>query len=240
MTQTSTAADDSLAASPDRLHSLTNIKLVVFDLDGTLIDAFEDIAQAANHIRDRNGLPSLSVDDVKQHVGYGARRLIEGILPPCSRAMIDENHRCLVEYYSQNPGKKTKLYPGAFDLLRQLRERGIDVAIASNKPHPVTCQVVELMGLSPFVNHVRGDTDGLSRKPAPDMLNGIMADARCEAQHTVMVGDTEVDLQFARNAGVAAISVTYGQRSREYLQPLQPDFIIDSLGELLALIAVAS
>ena len=83
--------------------TLSKIKLVVFDLDGTLVDAFEDITDAANYIRQLNGLPDLVVDDVKQHVGYGAHRLIEGILPGASAEAVEENHRRLVQFRVDRP-----------------------------------------------------------------------------------------------------------------------------------------
>lgn len=209
--------------------------LVIFDLDGTLIDAFADIALAANHVRERNDLPFLSIAEVKQHVGHGARYLVEGVLGTTETAVIDENLAALVEFYKGMKDSQAEVYDGVLETLEQLQAQGVCTAVASNKPHPVALQVVAQLGLAPFLDFVRGETPDVRRKPAPDALLRVMADAGVGAEDTLMVGDTEMDIAAARAAGVRVAAVTYGQHGTARLSAATPDYLLSKMPELLAI-----
>lgn len=213
-----------------------DIRLVVFDLDGTLVDAFEDIAAAANYIRQLNAMPLLSVDEVKRHVGHGARELVRRVLGIADEALIESNLQSLVNFYSTHPSGTTTLYPGVHVTLDSLRRRGIQTAVASNKPDPVTSQVLVNLGVRDKLDHAAGERPGTPRKPAPDMLHRVMSAAGVSPEQTLMVGDSDVDIAFARAAGAGVISVTYGQYDSEYLQRHEPDAFIDRLEDLLPLL----
>lgn len=209
-------------------------RLIIFDLDGTLIDAFEDIALAANFVRRRNNLSVLTVNDVKQHVGHGARHLVEGVLGPAATVkLVDENLRALVGFYEELKESRATVYNGVLDTLRHLRTRDIYTAVASNKPHTVTLRVVAHLGLDKHFDVVRGEAAEIRRKPAPDVLLRIMDDVKCSTGETLMVGDTEIDIKAARAAGVQVAAVTYGQHSADYLSNHKPDYMLEKMPDLL-------
>lgn len=210
--------------------------LVIFDLDGTLIDAFDDIARAANFVRTRNGLSELSVAEVKLHVGHGARYLVEGVLGTKDQPTIDENLAALVTYYENLEESRAKIYEGVVDTLNHLRASLVRTAVASNKPHTVTVRVVEQLGLKPLFDFIRGETPEIKRKPAPDVLQRIMQDAGIPPQRTLMVGDTEIDIETARAAGVRVAAVSYGQHDAERLSRAMPDFMLHKMTDLLQVI----
>lgn len=210
--------------------------LVIFDLDGTLIDAFEDIARAANFVRTRNRLPELSVAEVKLHVGHGARYLVEGVLGTKDQPTIDENLAALVTYYENLEESRAKIYEGVMETLSHLRGNLVRTAVASNKPHTVAVRVIEHLGLKPQFDFVRGETAEIKRKPAPDVLLRIMQDAGIPAQRTLMVGDTEIDIEAARAAGVRVAAVSYGQHDAERLSKAMPDFMLHKMVDLLQVI----
>ncbi len=210
--------------------------LVIFDLDGTLIDAFEDIALAANFVRSRNNLPDLSVDEVKVHVGHGARYLVEGVLASTEVALIDENLEALVGFYESLNESKARVYDGVVETLERLRAASVRTAVASNKPHSVTIKVVEKLGLTPYFDIIRGEGNGIPRKPAPDLLHRIMKDAGVPPQRTLMVGDSEIDIECAKAADIRVAVVSYGQHSAERLNKSTPDFMLHSMQELLTII----
>jgi phosphoglycolate phosphatase len=212
---------------------MNSIQLVIFDLDGTLIDAFEDIAMAANFIRSRNGLADLPVSEVKLHVGHGARHLVEGVLGSTESIFIDENLAALVRFYENLTESRARIYDGVVETLKHLRAGLVRTAVASNKPHSVTVRVLDQLGLAEHFDFIRGETAEIRRKPAPDVLLQIMADAGVSPQRTLMVGDTEIDIEAARAAGVRIAVVSYGQHSAERLQKSMPDYMLHSMPELL-------
>lgn len=217
-------------------HAVARFKLVIFDLDGTLIDAFEDIAMAANFVRKRSNLPPLTIAEVKEHVGHGARQLVEGVLGSTDIAIIDDNLNALVTFYEELEKSSAVIYDGVVPVLQTLRQQGIYTAVASNKPHTVTIRVMDYLGLAPHVDVVRGETAEIRRKPAPDVLLRTMEDVGCRPEETLMVGDTDIDIRAAQAAGVKVAAVTYGQYSADYLQKWNPDYILTSMSELLPIV----
>lgn len=210
--------------------------LVIFDLDGTLVDAFEDIALAANFVRERNAMAELSVDEVKLHVGHGARALVEGVLGTANTVVVDENLQALVGFYESLTESRARIYDGVIEVLERLKADSVRTAIASNKPHTVTVKVVRELGLEKYFDFVQGQTDEIRRKPAPDVLHKIMLDAGVPNQRTLMVGDSEIDIDAAQAAGVRIAAVTYGQHSAERLAKRLPDFVLNEMTDLLKVI----
>ncbi len=212
-------------------------RLIVFDLDGTLVDAFADIAAAVNHMLALDGLPPRSVEEVKLHVGRGVRMLIAGVLATQDEAIIEEKVKVLTEYYRQYPVRESKLYPGIPELLEFLDKAGVRLAVASNKPDALTQYLLKHFGVAERFDWILGQSDAFPRKPHPAILQHLMNLAQAAPHETVVVGDGPTDVEFARAAGVPVVCVTYGQCSREELEPCAPDAIVDSVAALQTCLA---
>lgn len=211
------------------------IKLAVFDLDGTLIDAFQDIADAANHILRLNGRPELSADEVKQFVGKGARVLVQGILGTEDPAIVEPNYRELVKYYESAKETRATFYPGILEAVAALREAGVRTAVISNKPDPVTQKVMVVLGAAQHFDFIHGESPRFPRKPAPEAMLHVMEEAGVGREETIMVGDSAVDAEFARAAGVRMIGVPWGQTPPDALRAAGAERVITRAEELVEL-----
>ncbi|MGB9691680.1 MAG: HAD family hydrolase [Candidatus Sumerlaeaceae bacterium] len=216
------------------------LKLVVFDLDGTLVDAFADIAAAVNHMLALDGQPPRTVEEVKKHVGRGVRRLVAGVLGTEDETVLNEKVQVLTDYYRRYPVRETSLYDGVAEALDQLDKAGLRLAVASNKPDALTRYILEHFGVAEHFDWIVGQSDAFPRKPAPDILHHLMANAEAQPNETVLVGDSETDIEFAHNAGVRVVCATYGQRTRDELLALGPDAMVDSMHEFVARLAEGS
>lgn len=212
------------------------IKLAVFDLDGTLIDAFQDIADAANYILRSNGRPELSVEEVKQFVGKGARVLVQGILGTDDPAVIEPNYQKLVRYYESAEETRATFYPGILEAVDTLRASGVRTAVISNKPDSVTKKVMEVMGAREKFDYIHGESPRFPRKPAPDAMWHVMEEAGVKPEETIMVGDTAVDLEFARASGVRMIAVPWGQTTAEQFREIGVETVISRAEDLVELV----
>lgn len=194
-------------------------KAVIFDLDGTLLDTLDDLWNAVNHTMELFGYPKRTREEVRSFVGNGVDRLIElsipgGIEDPNREAAIREYRA----YYNAHSEVKTGLYSGVSELVSKLRVAGIGVAVASNKPHIATVKLCE--GYFPEIAVVCGEreADGIRRKPQPDMVLWAAHELGFDVKDCVYVGDSEVDLKTAKNAGMDCISVLWGFRDRDVLE----------------------
>jgi len=209
------------------------IRLIVFDLDGTLVDAFADLAAAVNHMLALDGLPPRSVEEVKRHVGRGIRMLVAGILGTSDEALLDEKTRIFADFYARNAVRETHLYDGVAQALARLDVPGRFLAVASNKPDALTRTILEQLGVAKHFDWIIGQSDAFPRKPDPAILRHLMAQAGAAPPETLVVGDTPIDIEFARAAGARVAAVTWGQCTRDDLVPLHPDAIVDSIAQLV-------
>lgn len=212
------------------------IKLVAFDLDGTLVDAFGDITAAANVLMEHLERPTLTVDQVKLHVGHGVNELLSGILATHDPELLATGLKVFTDYYTENATTHATVYDGVRETLEALRQRGIRTAVASNKPHALTQRVVEQVGLAPLFDDVFGQTDQFPRKPAPDLLFHLMQAAGTQPETTLYVGDSSTDVAFALAAGVACVVVAQGTDTRAQLEATKATAIIDNMSELIPLL----
>ena len=200
-------------------------KLVIFDLDGTLLDTMEDIAGACNHALEACGCPARRLDEYNMLVGRGIFNLFREALPEEMRSeeMVDMMHRHFVPYYNEHICDRTRPYPGIYEMLDRLADNGISFAVASNKYQEGTETLLKrLFGKYRFVS-ILGQRDGKPIKPDPQIVREAMgAMEGLGTDEVVYCGDSDVDMQTGINAGVRTIGVTWGFRTREELASYSP------------------
>ena len=210
-------------------------QLVIFDLDGTMLNTIADIAMATNHALSAFGYPTHSEEKIKSFVGNGVSKLLERALPEDKRT--EENiallREAFTEYYDKHNADLSTPYPGIASLLSQLQENGVLLAVASNKYQSATEKLVAhyFPGID-FVC-VLGQRTGIPVKPSPDIVHEIMATANVYRKDTIYVGDSGVDMQTANNAGINAVAVSWGFRPRQELETYCPFAIIDKAEDLI-------
>ena len=203
----------------------------LFDMDGTLLDTLADLTAAVNHTLARYGYPRRTIEQVRKGLGNGAVKLMAAMLPQGEEspgfADIMRDYRA---WYQAHACVETCPYPGVPEMLKRLRQRGCKVAIVSNKPHGAACELAERFfpGVPTF-----GERPETPRKPAPDMVFHALAALGAGKENAVYVGDSEVDVQTARNAGLPVIGVAWGFRGREALAAAGAETIVDTAAELL-------
>ena len=189
---------------------------IIFDLDGTLLDTLEDLADATNHIMEQFGFPKRTVEEVRKFVGNGAMRLIVQAIPEdASPEIAEEAFHAFQRYYRANCQHKTRPYEGISQMLEQLRAEGYPVAIVSNKPDAAVQPLRDqyFPGL-----YAQGEQPGCPRKPAPEMVFRAAEALGVAPEHCIYVGDSEVDVLTAKNAGMECISVLWGFRDEETIR----------------------
>jgi len=226
----------------------SGIKLVVFDLDGTLVDAFADIAAAVNYSLGKNfGAAPISTPEVMRYVGHGGRHLVQSLLlngfgpagtkpQDYTEADFDRAFADWRAYYLEHPADLARPYDGVVEALQALHQRGIRQAVLSNKSDDLIKLIVQNLGLEPYLDWVQGEAVGQPRKPDPKLLWQVMERFGASAGETLMVGDGVADMQVAANAGVAAVGVTYGVSSADEIRNLGARVVLDSLAGLNDLI----
>lgn len=195
-------------------------KLILFDLDGTLLNTIEDLGEAVNYALALEGLPQHKMDKFPAMVGRGIRNLVKSAMPEEHRADDAYVDKCLSifkEYYSNHIDVHTRPYPGMPGLLRDLNDRGIKLAVLSNKfQEGAEVLVNEFFGDIPFVC-VLGNREGCPLKPDPAVVDEVLARSGMQKHDTVLVGDSIPDMLTAQNAGIDALAVTWGYCSADEL-----------------------
>ncbi len=211
-------------------------KAIVFDLDGTLTDTLEDLLISTNHALSACGMPERTYQEVRSFVGNGVRLLIERAVP--DGTPVEEVDRCFgifKEHYMVHCQDHTGLYPGVAEMLEQLHAAGFLLAIVSNKLQAGVDELYETF----FRQTVRvaiGERPGMACKPAPDMVELALKELGVSRSDAVYVGDSDVDLQTARNSGLPCISVLWGFRDRDFLQAEGAQVMIEKPEEIMDLV----
>ena len=216
------------------------IKLAIFDLDGTLLDTLEDIADACNHALSACGFPSRNLNEYRKFVGRGIMNLFRSALPEEHRndETVNRMRDAFVPYYNEHKDDKTCPYPGTEELLDALTANGIRLAVASNKYQKATEELVRKHFSRYDFACILGQRDGKPIKPDA----GIIIDtiASCDGilpEEVVYCGDSDVDMQTGQNAGVKTIGVTWGFRSREELAAYGPALLADEQMQIFSYLA---
>lgn len=202
---------------------------VVFDLDGTLIDGYDAIADALAHAMKELGLEPLAAGRVREMVGHGIERLLARAV---GAEQAPEGVRLFRERYPHVAVEKSRLMPGVPEVLAQLAGRGHPMAVASNKPEPFSRKILEACGVVRYFAALAGPDGVTPTKPDPAMLLRLMAAVGAGPGETLVVGDMEVDSEFARAAGCRVALVATGSRTREDLLGVDADALLGSLSQL--------
>lgn len=209
-------------------------KLVIFDLDGTLVDSLCDLGNACNEALERYGFPTHEIEKYRYFVGDGIVKLIERILPEDARNEKNaaDMKAAFDEIYGKNYNKLTKPYEGITELVDELEKMGVLTAVASNKPDEFTKKIVAEMFGGRF-SYVSGKKDGVPKKPDPAIAVHIMDKLGVTAEETLFAGDSSVDMKTAANAGCDSIGCTWGFRTIEELKENNAVYIAHKPSDIL-------
>ncbi|MDP2884199.1 MAG: HAD-IA family hydrolase [Ignavibacteria bacterium] len=211
---------------------ITNI---IFDLDGTLVDSKRDIAGAQLWVLHQLGVDSYQLEDIYPLIGKPLTETFATLLPPALHHRIAEAAELYKTYYPPRALETTTLFPNVRETLDALRTRGIRLATATTKLTPGTRRVLTHFGIDGYFDQIQG-SDNIPFKPDPFIINKILEDQLWGRTETLMVGDTDNDIHAGKRAGIPTCGVTYGSLSKEQIRQHKPDFIIDSIPELLSLL----
>ena len=207
---------------------------VIFDLDGTLMDTLEDLADATNWVCEQHGWPTHPLEAYKYFVGNGASKLLERAIPKEVEWTQELHTQVLEEFtlrYTAHKADKTRVYPGMPELLKRLREEGIPTAVLTNKPHGAAVPVVEQY-LPGLLTTVQGALPDMPTKPDPTLLHRLMEGIGAKPETTLFVGDSNVDIRTAKNGGLTSCGVLWGFRTREELLGEGADHLASTADEL--------
>ena len=207
---------------------------IIFDLDGTLLNTIEDLADSVNYALSRAGCPGRTLTEIRSLVGNGAGHLLELCLPGGKNN--PQYDQCLLDfrqYYSANMKNKTLPYPAIMELVQQLSQEDYKMAVVSNKFDPAVKALI-CYYFGDYIKVAIGESENTARKPAPDSVFKALAELGSSADKAIYVGDSEVDIKTAKNAGLVGVSVTWGFKGREFLEANGAKYIIDKPEELLS------
>ena len=210
-------------------------KAVIFDLDGTLLDTLDDLKNSVNAALTDSGFPPRTTDEVRRFVGNGLAKLIERAVPAGTDASARSAVLALTrQYYKAKCRECTRPYDGIPEMLRFLHEKGLRLAVLSNKPD---AQVKTLCGefFGGLITEAAGQREGVPLKPAPDALLAACEALGCSPAEVVYAGDSDVDIQTARNAGIPCISVLWGFRDRLFLEQAGGTVFVQTPAEMIHL-----
>jgi phosphoglycolate phosphatase len=208
--------------------------VLIFDLDGTLVDSKKDLTASVNHIRQKFDLPILTEDEIARFIGDGALMVIRRALADyATEANVQAGLQMFLSYYRAHMLDSTGLYPGVRETLDRLSD--CKLAVLTNKPVHFSCAMLNGLGIYDRFAAVYGGNSFDHKKPDPVGIYKILSDTKGQREKTWMIGDSAVDVLTGRNAGVRTIGVTYGYAASTFEQ-MQPDFLIDDFPELCAVI----
>lgn len=212
-------------------------KTVIFDMDGTVLDTLEDLTDTVNYALGKFDLPLRSLEEVRMFLGNGIKALMQSVVPDGEKnPLYSQVFDAFKDYYKEHCNDKTHAYEGIPELMELLNKEGIKMAIVSNKVQSAVTDLNEryFKGLTEVAI---GETHGIARKPAPDMVFKAMEILGADAETTVYVGDSEVDYNTAKNSGLDCISVLWGFRTKEFLEKIGATTFAEKPMDIFALIS---
>ena len=211
--------------------------LIIFDLDGTLLNTLDDLASAANYALTACGFPARSVEECRQFVGKGVTKLLERALPEgaANEQTVARMREAFFTHYDEHLADQTLPYAGIQKLLSDLQSRHMQLAVCSNKYQRATSRLIAHFFPTIHFAAVQGQVEGIPVKPHPQMVHEILRAAQVTCENCLYVGDSDVDMQTAQNAGIKACAVTWGFRSQEVLAAYHPSHFVDEPAQILLL-----
>lgn len=190
----------------------------IFDLDGTLLNTLDDLAASVNYALHTHGMPERTLDEIRSFVGNGVRLLMERAIPNgVDNPRFDEAFATFRQYYMEHSLDQTRPYEGIPEMIHALKQRGCRLAVVSNKFYAATQELIRHFFPEIAVAIGEHEAEGIRKKPAPDTVFEALRQLGVDKENAVYVGDSDVDLQTARNSGLPCISVLWGFRDRDFL-----------------------
>jgi phosphoglycolate phosphatase len=213
-----------------------SIQLLLFDLDGTLVDTIRDITNALNYALNSIGIKKLTIDETKQFVGEGLTKLIEKVLGEEKKELREAVTNTFLEFYTDHLIDYSPVYPHVKETLERLVK--YKKAVISNKREYLSTEILDKLKLLGYFDLVVGSDTTIEKKPSAVPILYVLQKLKARPEETVMVGDSNFDIEAGRKAGVTTVAVTYGYRERQYL--LAADHMIDQFNELPAVLDIIS
>ena len=210
------------------------IKLLIFDLDGTLLDTRRDLHEAVLVVQETFGVPKQSLEKTVAYVGNGISKLLERSLPSIDSKRLPEANSIFREYYNSHLTVHTQPYPFVNDLLRATSH--LTKTVLSNKAEQYVQILVDYFRLTEYFVAIRGEREFVPKKPDPAAINQLLEETNCPPERAIIIGETQNDILAGKAAGIYTCGVTFGFRSRSNLEAHSPDLLVDSLHELISLL----
>lgn len=210
-------------------------KAVIFDLDGTLADTIACLAYCTNHTLTRLGLPAIAEEEFKRMVGDGAAKQIERALIKAGDTQLscfDKALELYLEFFEKNCMYQVKPYAGIKEALQRLKKEGMKLAVLSNKPHPMTQDVIHSLFGDNLFDAIAGQKPGVAKKPSPEGVFAILRKLQLTPQEVLYLGDTNTDMKTGKAAGVFTVGVLWGFRDQKELEENHADAIITKPEEI--------
>jgi phosphoglycolate phosphatase len=208
---------------------MKRLELYIFDLDGTLLDSGKDIALAANYAFEKLNLKTFSEEEIISKVGYGAKKLIEDLIPEYPQEIKDKALEYFKEFYYSNPVIYSRLYEGAEETLKKLKELSKKVVVVTNKYEALSVEILKKLNVIDYIDLVVGADTTSEKKPHPLPVFYTLEKLKSGKDKSIIIGDSETDVLTGKNAGIKTALVLQGYGNKELALSLNPDYVLDSL-----------
>ena len=210
--------------------------LIIFDMDGTILNTLEDLKNSLNYVLQQAGYQTRTLEEVRTFVGNGIRKTIERALPSdIEEEKIDELFSLFMDYYAIHNTDNTKPYTGVIDLLKELKHLGYKTAVVSNKQDSAVKSLCKKFFTGLFDVEI-GEKENIAKKPDPDEVNEVLKILNIDRTKSIYIGDSEVDIQTAQNSKMKSIIVDWGFRDRKFLYEHGAEVIVSNPSEILDII----
>lgn len=211
---------------------MKHFELFMFDLDGTLLDSGKDIALAVNYAFEKLSIEPKSQEEIISKVGYGAKKLIEDLIPDYPDSIKEKALELFREFYYQNPVVYSSLYEGVQEVLIKLKESKKLTAVVTNKYEELSRKILNKLGVLTYIDMVVGADTTSEKKPSPLPVFHTLKNLNVAKDKSILIGDSETDVLTAKNAEIKSCLVMYGYGKKDLALSLNPDFVIKNLKEI--------